>query len=289
MGFVALPEVERVVVVGAGTMGVGICQTILAANLSVHLVDTRPDALQAATVRLKARFDSLAAKGKLQENPEATLERLTVGTLKDSPPFELLIEAVAEVEAVKEAVFFEGYSLCPDALFASNTSSLSINKLAESFPAPDRLFGLHFFNPAPLMPLVEVIQGVQNPDVIAAWAKAFCITLGKTPVHVKDSPGFIVNRVARPFYTEAMRTSLNHTIPFEAIDKAMRSQGFKMGPYQLMDMIGMDINLNVTRLVWEGLEKPNRFIPNILQTERVERGDFGVKTGKGFYEYPKTH
>jgi 3-hydroxybutyryl-CoA dehydrogenase len=288
MAVVDVLDVKRVVVVGAGTMGAGIAQTILAAGYAVHLVDTRAEALEAARTGLLGRFTSLFQKEKIKETPENILARLTVGTIDDAPPFELFIEAVAEILEVKTAVFLAGYQKQPDATFASNTSSLSINALGEVFPAPAQFFGLHFFNPAPLMPLVEVIEGAQTAPEVLALGTAFCKKLGKTPVSVKDSPGFIVNRVARPFYAEAMRITQEASLSFEGVDTAMRSQGFKMGPYQLMDMIGLDINYNVTRLVWEGLGKPARFTPNTLQGSRVEAGQLGVKTKLGFYAYTES-
>jgi 3-hydroxybutyryl-CoA dehydrogenase len=193
---------------------------------------------------------------------------------------------VAEDLSIKHSVFSQAYKQEPSAYFASNTSSLSINALAEGIAAPDRFFGLHFFNPAPLMPLVEIVQGSQTGPEAVAWAQAFCKAISKTAVLVRDSPGFIVNRVARPYYTETMRATEANNLSFAEADAALRSQGFKMGPFQLMDMIGLDINYNVTRLVWEGLGKPARFLPPNLQAERIEKGHLGVKTGNGFYAYP---
>ena len=286
MANVQIPKVETIVVAGAGTMGAGIAQTALAAGYKVYLVDTRHEALEAARHSLSGRFDSLHEKGKLSEEPRALLARLTVGALADAPPFQLMIEAVAEIAEVKQALLALAYRRCPDALFASNTSSLSVDALAAGFAAPERILGLHFFNPAPLMPLVEVVQGSATLTEVMTWGKSFCESLGKTPVLVKDSPGFIVNRVARPYYTEAMRIVEAGGADFAAIDTALRAQGFRMGPFELMDMIGLDINYNVTRLVWEGLGQPARFVPNDLQGSRVDQGDLGVKTGKGFYEHP---
>lgn len=284
---VEIPQVKTIVVAGAGTMGAGIAQTALVAGYSVYLVDTRAEALEAAKAGLAGRFASLHEKGKLSEVPESVMARLSVGPLSDAPTFQLMIEAVAEIAEVKQALFAEAYRLSPDALFATNTSSLSVDKLAEDFAAPQRFLGLHFFNPAPLMPLVEVVQGKATDANVAQWGLAFCKSLGKTPVLVKDSPGFIVNRVARPYYAETMRIASESGIGFADLDAALRGQGFRMGPFELMDMIGLDINYNVTRLVWEGLGKPARFIPNDLQGSRVKEGHLGVKTGKGFYDHEK--
>lgn len=284
---VQIPQVKTIVVAGAGTMGAGIAQTALVAGFSVYLVDTRTEALEAAKTGLSGRFASLHEKGKLAEAPDSVMARLSVGPLSDAPAFELMIEAVAEIAEVKQALFADGYRLSPGAVFATNTSSLSVDALAEGFAAPERLLGLHFFNPAPLMPLVEVVQGRATDDGVAQWGLAFCKRLGKTPVLVKDSPGFIVNRVARPYYAETMRIAAESGIGFADLDAALRGQGFRMGPFELMDMIGLDINYNVTRLVWEGLGQPGRFIPNDLQGLRVKEGNLGVKTGKGFYDYEK--
>ncbi len=268
-------------------MGAGIAQVLLANGLRVHLIDTRPAALEAARQSIADRFASMHAKGKWAQDPGLTLERLSIGTLDDAPAFQLMIEAIAEILEVKQALFAAAMAHMPDAIFATNTSSLSVNELAASLVQKDRFVGLHFFNPAPLMPLVEVVQADTTPDWLVELCHALCQTWGKAPVIVKDSPGFIVNRVARPFYAESMRTLADGAASFQAIDHALKGQGFKMGPFELMDLIGLDVNYNVTKLVWEGLGKPARFTPNPVQGDRVARGDWGIKTHKGFYDYPK--
>ena len=173
----------------------------------------------------------------------------------------------------------------PDAILASNTSSISIDAIASGIDSPAQLVGLHFFNPAPLMKLVEIIQGKETKPAIVQSMVSLVASMQKKPVICKDSPGFIVNRVARPYYLEAMYLVQSGQANVEQADKVLEAAGFKMGPFKLMDLIGLDINYSVSTIVWEDLGKPERLKPSIIQKEKIDLGQFGMKTKKGFYDY----
>ena len=201
---------------------------------------------------------------------------------------DLVIEAIIENLAIKQKLFQQLAAINPDeTIFASNTSSLSINELQKNIPHPNRMLGMHFFNPANVMKLVEVVKGKDTDENSIQKVLELCKALGKTAVICTDAPGFIVNRVARSFYLEAMHQVEKNNIPFEDVDAALENAGFKMGPFKLMDLIGMDVNLAVSESVYEAFDKAVRFKPSDIQKQKVAEGKLGKKSGEGFYQYAK--
>ena len=281
---------ERVIgVIGSGTMGAGIAQACAASGFVVQNMDTDPELVRKAHAGIAARLDERVAKGKLPRGErDAILPRLQVASnlaaLKDA---ECIIEAVPEDLALKRKVFGElDRIVSPRTLLATNTSCLSIAKIADGLKHADRFLGLHFFNPAPVMKLIEVVRGPATGDQAMVDARAIAAKLDKTAVKVKDSSGFIGNRVNRPFYLEAMRLCETGEADIRTIDAAMRTVGnFKMGPFELLDLIGLDVNLSVTTSVWEDFGKPARLAPNSIQQKLVAAGHLGRKTKRGFYDY----
>lgn len=276
-------------VIGAGTMGSGIAQVAAQAGHPTVLFDTRQEAVDKAMAGLKRTLDKLAEKGKLTAEAAAgILGRITPATaLKDLAGCGLVIEAIVEDLGVKRKVFGElDTLLAPDAVLATNTSSLSVTAIAAGCTRPGRVVGLHFFNPAPLMPLVEVVPGVATDPRVTDAARRLMSDWGKVAVTCKDTPGFIVNRVARPFYGESIRIFEEGVADMATIDHALKAVGgFRMGPFELMDLIGNDINFTVTRTVWESFFHDPRYRPSFTQQRVVEAGWLGRKTGRGYYVY----
>lgn len=284
--------VTTVAVVGTGTMGQGIAQVALVAGHRVLLHDTMPDRAGQAVGAIGARLDRMVDKGRMEPAArDAAREAMTaVSGLGDLGPADVVIEAVAEQLSVKQRLFADLEEVvAEDCVLATNTSSLSVTAVAGGLRHPERVVGLHFFNPAPLLPLVEVVSGHATDAAIAEFAFQTALTWGKTPVRCTDTPGFIVNRVARPFYAEAFRLLEERAADPATIDAVLReSGGFRMGPFELTDLIGQDVNEAVTRSVWEAFFHDPKFTPSLAQRRLVESGLHGRKSGRGWYGYGDT-
>ena len=275
-------------IVGAGAMGSGIAQIASQAGQDVVLFDLSQEALTSSSSKLQKVMNRLIEKGKVTSDEAIAIQERIVRTtmvtsLKDC---DLIIEAVVEDLEVKKRVFKSIEEIASkEAIIASNTSSLSITSLASFCAHPERVVGLHFFNPAPLMPLVEIIPALQTDRDLPKQLTDLMRKWGKSPVIAKDTPGFIVNRVARPFYGEALRILDEGIADVSTIDAAMRQSGFRMGPFQLMDLIGHDVNYSVTESVFKSFYYDPRYMPSITQLKLVEAGWLGRKSGRGFYNY----
>lgn len=268
-------------------MGSGIAQVCATAGFTTLLFDVSGEAVQKAKEKLSRDLQTLVDKQKLTaDRKEEIWSRLQFIAEIDKCKADLIIEAIVEKQEIKVSLFNQLAKInSSKTIFASNTSSLSVSALAKEIDVPHRIAGLHFFNPAPLMKLVEVVKGEQTSDEVMEQLIALTKQLGKTPVVCKDAPGFIVNRVARPFYIESLRLAEEGKASYEVIDRLLESRGFKMGPFKLMDLIGNDINYAVSCSVYEQLHQPDRLKPSYLQKEKVEKGELGKKSGKGYYEY----
>lgn len=276
---------------GAGTMGRGIAIACLQSGHSVVLFDLNEEATKKAHEYIASQLLKAVEKNKMtKEDADACMNRLLATTaISDAAGGEFIIEAIIEKPEIKNQLFrsLENAGLAEDAILATNTSSLSVNQLGSKLRKPENFVGLHFFNPANLMKLVEIVSSRQTSPETLERSVAFIKGLGKTAVIAKDVPGFIVNRVARNYYNEAMKIATEHAAEPEQIDRIMKSLGFKMGPFELMDLIGNDVNLEVTKSVYEQYFHESRFTPSNMQQEIVNAGMFGRKTGKGFHDYSK--
>ena len=278
-------------VVGAGIMGSGIAQVAAQAGHPVQLFDTREGAAEAAKARLATTLAGLVAKGRLTEGAaQAALARITprasLAGLTEAPGVQCVVEAVVEDLPAKRALFqqLEGL-VSADCVLATNTSSISVTAIANGLLHPGRLVGMHFFNPVPLMKLVEVVSGLHTEPAVAAAIFELSRHWGKTPVHARSTPGFIVNRIARPYYAETLALLLEQAATPQVLDACLRAAGFRMGPCELMDLIGHDTNLAVTQSVFDANFQDKRYMPSLLQAEMVAGGWLGRKSGRGFYRY----
>ena len=281
--------INKICVTGAGTMGSGIALCAAQNGYQTNLFDTNETVIANAEKSINKNLDALLEKNKISElDKSEILQRLVFTTKIEDCVAPLIIEAIVEKPEIKISLFNQLAAINDSsAIFASNTSSLSINLLQQGISNPARVAGLHFFNPAQIMKLVEVVKAENTSNEVIDTLMQLCITLKKTPVLCIDAPGFIVNRVARHYYLEAMKLVELNLATMDSVDEIMEASGFKMGPFKLMDLIGNDINLAVTTSLYEAFNHELRFEPSALQINKVKNNDLGRKTGKGFYDYAK--
>ncbi len=276
-------------VVGSGAMGLGIAQISATQNHKTIIFDSSIEAIEKAKKNLSTTLSKLVEKQKISEEKSNEIKSNLIfsNSISDLKDCNLIIEAIIENLTIKQTVFKELESIVSDScILASNTSSLSITSIASACNLPERVIGIHFFNPATIMPLVEIIPGIATDLNVAKNCKAIIDSWKKITVMAKDTPGFIVNRVARPFYSEALRIYEEQIADIATIDWAMKEfGGFKMGPFELMDLIGHDVNYIVTETVWTQFYFDPRFKPSLSQKRLLEANFLGKKSGKGFYDY----
>ncbi len=291
--FQALPlhgmelNVKTIAIAGAGTMGSGIAQVCAQAGYATILYDINTQTLDKAKANLSATIEKLAAKGKITaEQAEKTLANITFTNNLQHVVADFILEAVVEQIAIKHKLFNDLAAINSlNTIFATNTSSIPVTQIAAGVPNPSRVIGVHFFNPAPLMKLVEIINGAQTNPLLAEYCKTFIEGMGKTCVMAADAPGFIVNRVARHYYVEGLKILEEQAASIETIDDLLESSGFKMGPFKLMDLIGVDTNLSVTTTMFNLFNQDGKFRPSRIQQQKVDAGLHGRKSGLGFYNY----
>ena len=282
---------QKAMVVGAGAMGCGIAQILVEAGWGVLLYDTQDPSLENGIARVRGVWDKLVDKGKISDaQRSAYSQQLSAAyVLREAADVSLAIEAIYENLEAKRSVFATLDDVVrEDCILATNTSSLSVSAIAAGIKRPERLIGLHFFNPAPLMPLVEIVPGIATaPEVVLACTQAVA-QWGKVGVEAQDSPGFLVNRIARPFYGEALHLVEEGMADMATVDWAMTELGgFRMGPFSLMDFIGHDVNYVVTETIWKQFYCDPRFRPSLSQKRLLEAGWLGRKSGRGLYDYRK--
>lgn len=284
-----LYNMKNVGIIGAGTMGIGIAQVAATNGCKVWVYDANAKQVETATVGLEKTLTKLVDKQKISsEKMVEILSNISIAAeLKDFKDCELVIEAIIENKEIKTKVFTElERHVSESCVIASNTSSISITSLGAELQKPERFIGIHFFNPAPLMPLVEIIPSLLTEKSLAEKMYSLMKEWGKVPVIAKDIPGFIVNRIARPFYGEGLRIVEENIATVEQVDDAMKTLGnFKMGPFELMDLIGVDVNFSVTKTVYNEYFYDPKYKPSLLQQRMSEAKLHGRKTGKGFYDY----
>jgi len=283
--------IQTICVCGAGTMGSGIAQVAAQSGFYTLQFDVNAAMLEKSQLQIEKNLNFLVNKGKITAAEKSTIQSRIrfVSDINDCIA-DVVVEAIIEQKDAKIGLFNRLAEINhSETIFATNTSSISVSDIAAGVQNPGRVVGMHFFNPAPLMKLVEVVKGQQTANEVAATIYALCKQMGKTPVMCNDAPGFIVNRVARHYYLEAMKLVELGLADVATVDAVMESAGFKMGPFKLMDLIGMDINFGVSNIVWEALGRPERLTPSVLQQQKVEAGELGKKTGKGFYDYSSNH
>lgn len=271
---------------GAGTMGRGIAIASLLAHHRVVLFDINQAAVDSAIIYVKAQLAKSVEKGKFSAEAYAAMDIVGGVELTLMSSCDIVVEAVAEVLEIKHRLFTALEAIVgSECILTSNTSSISIASIARVLSNPGRFAGLHFFNPAHIMKLVEVIRGPRTSETTIDVCVGFAKDLAKTPVVAKDAPGFIVNRIARNFYNESQRIVMEGASSIDTVDTLIKGLGFKMGPFELMDLIGVDVNLDVTKSQWQQFYQEPRFTPSLLQQQMVDAGLHGKKTGRGFHDY----
>ena len=279
--------IQTICVIGAGTMGSGIALAAAQSGFYTLLFDINNDVLEKGKTSIQKNLQYLLEKGKITaEEKDSIYQRIKLITDTNDCVADIIIEAIVEKVDAKVAIFNQLAELNhSEIIFATNTSSLSVSQIQAKVQQPQRVVGMHFFNPAQVMKLVEVVKGDQTLDEVAQTVYTLCEQMKKTPVMCKDAPGFIVNRVARHYYLEALKLVENGIATVENVDEMMEASGFKMGPFKLMDLIGNDINLAVTQSLYDACDKAERFKPSPIQIDKVAKGELGKKTKKGYYNY----
>ena len=282
-----LEDIKTIAVAGAGTMGQGIAQICAMTGHKTILFDINEDMLQLAEKNITKNLDKGIERGKVSEDLKLnTLQKISYTSKIEDLICDVAIEAVIEKLDVKHSLFSTLEDINnEDCILATNTSSIPITQIARPLKRPENVVGMHFFNPAHIMKLVEVISGAATKPNVAQLIYDLAIKLGKKPVMAADSPGFIVNRVARHFYVEGLKVAEERVADFETIDKLVQSSGFRMGPFKLMDLIGVDTNYSVTSSMFESFKYDSKFRPSRIQEQKVMAGHNGRKSGKGFYDY----
>jgi 3-hydroxybutyryl-CoA dehydrogenase len=279
-----------VCVCGAGTMGAGIAQAAAQSGFATVLFDLSEEAIHKASASIADRLQQNVEKSRMTlSQKDSTLRRLRFTHRVEDCKADFVMEAIIEEMDSKKKLFDQLEEVNSDqAILTTNTSSLSVSNLARERIHPERVVGLHFFNPAPVMRLVEIVRTSRTSQATLDQVLSLAAHLGKTAVICQDAPGFIVNRIARPFYLESLYLAAQGIASFETIDRIMEASGFKMGPFRLMDLIGNDVNYAVSCSIYEGLGRPPRLQPSMLQKRQVQAGDWGIKSGRGFYDYTQT-
>jgi 3-hydroxybutyryl-CoA dehydrogenase len=282
-------KIQSVGIIGAGTMGQGIAQACAVSGFSVLLFDVDQGLLKKGVSNIETSLQTSVDKKKLSPvQKQEALNKIKSCERLEQVSADLIIEAVTENLEVKREIFkVLEKSNSSECILTTNTSSIPITQIASSLKNPARFAGLHFFNPGHIMKLVEVISGVATSSVVIENLKGFSEKLGKVPISVKDSPGFVVNRVARHYYVEALKVLEENVANIKTIDVLLRSSGFKMGAFELMDLIGVDTNFSVTTEMYNAFHQDGKFRPSRIQQQKVEAGHYGQKSGKGFYDYTK--
>jgi len=279
--------INNVCICGAGTMGSGIAQLVASSAFPTILYEVNGEVLAKARITIDRNLQLLVEKDKLtSEQKEKIFQNIHFTNDLNECVADVIIEAVIENLEAKIKLFNQLATINDEkTIFATNTSSLSVTSIGSKILRPDRFLGMHFFNPAPIMKLVEIINTNYTHEHTTRTLVDLARQMGKVPVLCKDSPGFIVNRVARPYYIESLRLIEEGNIGVETVDNLLEASGFKLGPFKLMDLIGNDINYSVSCSVYEQLNRPGRLMPSDIQREKVEKGELGKKTGKGYYRY----
>lgn len=280
-------SIHNIGVIGAGTMGLGIAQISAMAGYNVQLFDMVPGSAEQAMIKIRENLLKGIDKGKLsEEEMESALLKIILAEDLHDMKADLVIEAIIEKLEIKQQLFSDLEAILGEnAILCTNTSSISVTKIAGVLKHQQRFVGMHFFNPAHIMKLVEVVSASDTNEQVLKQASSFVSSLGKTPIMVKDSPGFIVNRVARHFYVESLRLLEEQVASVKDIDKLVEATGFKMGPFRLMDLIGVDTNFAITSTMYNGFHQDAKFRPSRIQEQMVAAGNHGRKSGRGFYSY----